>query len=70
VDDVDRLYPGHSSYLEYKKMTGTIVILISVIALVLSIIAIYFYDRKLTREISQYEERMKNKGYFKRHFLK
>ena len=20
MDDVDRLYPGHSSYLEYKKM--------------------------------------------------
>jgi len=51
-------------------MTGTIVILISVIALLLSIIPIYFYDRKLTREISQHEERMKNKGYFKRHFLK
>jgi uncharacterized membrane protein len=51
-------------------MTGTIVIIISVIALLLSIIAIYFYDKKLMREISQYEERMKNKGYFKRHFLK
>ena len=51
-------------------MTGTTVILISVIALLLSIFAIYFYDKKLTKEITKYEERMKNKGYFKRHFLK
>ena len=70
MDDVDRICPRGGSYLEYKKVTGTIVILISVIALLLSIFAIYFYDKKLTKEITKYEERMKNKGYFKRHFLK
>jgi cell division protein FtsL len=45
-------------------MTGTIVIIISVIALLLSIIAIYFYDKKLMREISEYEKKMykKKKG--------
>ena len=31
MDDVDRLYPGRGSYLEDKKVTGTIVILISVL---------------------------------------
>ena len=61
MDDVDRLYPRRGSYLEDKKMIGTIVILISVIALTLSIFLVYFYDKKLTREITQHEERMKNK---------
>jgi hypothetical protein len=61
VDDVDRLYPGCGPYLEDKKMTGTIVILISVIALILSIFVVYFYDKKLTIEIVKHEERMKNK---------
>ena len=51
-------------------MTATTLIFIVVGLIVCSIIAIYFYDKKLMREISQYEERMKNKGYFKRHFLK
>ena len=51
-------------------MTGTTVILISVTALLLSIFVVYFYDKKLTREIDQHEERMKKKGHFKRHFLK
>jgi hypothetical protein len=51
-------------------MTGTTVILISVTALLLSIFVVYFYDKKLTREIAQHEERMKKKGHFKRHFLK
>ena len=61
MDDVDRLYPGRDSYLEDKKMIGTIVIFISVIALISSIFVIYFYDKKLTREIVKHEERMKNK---------
>ena len=61
MDDVDRLYPGRGSYLEDKKVTGTIVILISVIALILSIFVVYFYDKKLTIEIVKHEERMKNK---------
>ena len=51
-------------------MTGTTVILISVTALLLSIFVVYFYDKKLTREIDEHEERMKKKGHFKRHFLK
>jgi len=42
-------------------MTGTIVILISVVAILLSIFVVYFYDKKLTKEIIKHEERMKNK---------
>jgi len=61
---MDSLYPGRSFYLEDKKMTATTLILIVVISLVCSIISIYFYDRKLMREIAKYEKKMykKKKG--------
>jgi len=64
VDAVDSLHPGRSFYLEDQKMTATTLLLIVVISLVCSIIAIYFYDRKLMREISEYEKKMykKKKG--------
>jgi Na+-transporting NADH:ubiquinone oxidoreductase subunit NqrC len=62
VDVMDSLYPGWSFYLEDKKMTATTLILIVVISLVCSIIAIYFYDRKLMREISKYEKKMYKKN--------
>ena len=58
---MDSLYPRRSVYLEDKKMTATTLILIVVISLVCSIIAIYFYDRKLMREISEYEKKMYKK---------
>jgi Na+-transporting NADH:ubiquinone oxidoreductase subunit NqrC len=61
VDVMDSLYPGRSVYLEDKKMTATTLILIVVISIVCSIIAIYFYDRKLMREISKYEKKMYKK---------
>jgi len=50
--------------LEDKKMTTTTLILIVIISVACSIIAIYFYDRKLMREISEYEKKMykKKKG--------
>ena len=51
-------------------MTTTILLLIVIFAIILSVFAIYFYDKKLMKEIAEYEERMKNKGYFKRHFIK
>ena len=51
--------------MEDKKMTATTLILIVVISIVCSIIAIYFYDRKLMREISEYEKKM----YKKKHWL-
>jgi Na+-transporting NADH:ubiquinone oxidoreductase subunit NqrC len=42
-------------------MTATTLIFIVVISLVCSIIAIYFYDRKLVKEISEYEKKMYKK---------
>ena len=61
---MDSLHPGRSFYLEDKKMTVTTLIFIVVMSIVCSIIAIYFYDRKLMREISEYEKKMykKKKG--------
>ena len=45
-------------------MTVTTLIFIVVMSIVCSIIAIYFYDRKLMREIAAYEKKMykKKKG--------
>jgi len=62
VDAMDSLYPGRSFYLEDQKMTATTLILIVVISLVCSIIAIYFYDKKLMREIAEYEKKIKKKN--------
>jgi len=58
---MDSLHPRRSVYLEDKKMTATTLMLIVVISIVCSIIAIYFYDRKLMREISEYEKKMYKK---------
>ena len=64
MDAVDSLHPGWSFYLEDKKMTVTTLIIIVVMSVACSIIAIYFYDRKLMREIAEYEKKMykKKKG--------
>ena len=59
---MDSLYPGRSFYLEDKKMTATTLIFIVVGSIVCSIIAIYFYDKKLMREISEYEKKMYKKN--------
>ena len=56
---MDRVYSGRSVYLEDKKMTATTLILIVIVSVACSIIAIYFYDRKLKREILEYEKRQK-----------
>ena len=58
---MDSFYPGRSFYLEDKKMTATTLIFIVVGLIVCSIIAIYFYDKKLMREISEYEKKMYKK---------
>ena len=49
-------------------MTTTILILIIISAIYLGLLGVYFYDKKLVKEIEEYEERMKKKGHFKRHF--
>ena len=51
-------------------MTTTILILIIISAISLGVLGVYFYDKKLVKEIKEYEERMKKKGHFKRHFKK
>ena len=58
---MDRVYSGRSFYLEDKKMTATTLILIVIVSVACSIIAIYFYDRKLKREILEYEKKMYKK---------
>jgi len=40
-------------------MTATTLILIVIVSVACSIIAIYFYDRRLKREILEYEKRQK-----------
>jgi hypothetical protein len=62
VDAVDSLHPGRSFHLEDKEMTATTLILIILGSLFCSIIAIYFYDRKLGKEISEYEKKMYKKN--------
>jgi hypothetical protein len=47
--------------LEDKKMTATTLILIILGSVFCSIIAVYFYDRKLRKEISEYEKKMYKK---------
>ena len=49
-------------------MTTTILILIIISAISLGVLGVYFYDKKLVKEIKAYEERMQKKGHFKRHF--
>ena len=53
-------------------MVITKTILFSAIGVVIVIfgIFVYYYDKRLMREIAVYEERMKKKGTYKRHFIK
>jgi len=62
VDAMDSLHPGRSFHLEDKKMSATTLILIVISSIVCSIIAIYFYDKKLMKEISEYEKKMYKKN--------
>ena len=41
-----------------------------VIFIIILIICIHIYDRRLLKEIKNYEERLQKKGIFKRHFIK
>ena len=53
-------------------MIITKTILFSAIGVVIVIfgIFVYFYDKRLIKEIEIYEEKMKKKGAYKRHFIK
>ena len=40
-----------------------------IIFIILLIICIHIYDRRLVKEITNYEKRLEKKGIFKRHFI-
>ena len=50
-------------------MTTTILLICIIIFIFLCIIAVYFYDRHLIKEIELYEKKLHEKGIFKRHFI-
>ena len=41
-----------------------------ILLLILCIIGVYYYDKKLVREIEVYEKRLHKKGILKRHYVK
>jgi hypothetical protein len=51
-------------------MTETTLLILVLLFLAICILAIYLYDRKLVRNIAEYEQRMEDKGILKRHFSK
>jgi predicted Holliday junction resolvase-like endonuclease len=50
-------------------MTTTILLICIIIFIFLCIIAVYFYDRHLIKEIELYEKKLHEKGILKRHFI-
>jgi len=51
-------------------MTETTLLLLILFFLVICIVGVYFYDKKLVKEIAEYEKRLEKKGILKRHFSK
>ena len=51
-------------------MTETTLLLLILFFLVCSFVGVYYYDKKLVREITEYEKRLDKKGILKRHFSK
>ena len=50
-------------------MTTTILLIGVIVFIFLCIIAVYFFDRHLVKEIAIYEKRLHEKGILKRHFV-
>ena len=50
-------------------MTKTILLIGVIVFIFLCIIAVYFVDRHLVKEIEIYEKRLHKKGILKRHFV-
>jgi len=50
-------------------MTTTILLISIIIFIFLCIIAVYFYDKHLIKEIELYEKKLHEKGILKRHFI-
>jgi len=51
-------------------MTETTLLILVVLFLLVCFIGVYFYDKKLVKEIEEYEKRLEKKGILKRHFSK
>jgi len=51
-------------------MTETTLLLLILLFLVCCFVGVYFYDKKIVREIAEYEKRLEKKGILKRHFSK
>ncbi len=51
-------------------MTETTLLILMLLFLVVCLLAIYFYDKKLVKNIAEYEQRLEDKGILKRHFSK
>tara|TARA_Y100001970_G_scaffold291886_1_gene430840 strand:+ start:542 stop:706 length:165 start_codon:yes stop_codon:yes gene_type:complete len=51
-------------------MTETTLIILVLLFLLGCFLGVYFYDKKLVKQIREYENRLEKKGILKRHFSK
>ena len=51
-------------------MTETTLLILALFFLAACFLGVYFYDKKLVRQIDEYEKRLEKKGILKRHFSK
>ena len=51
-------------------MTESHLVILAGLFLVLCFIGVWWYDRKLVKQIEEYEERLERKGILKRHYTK
>lgn len=51
-------------------MTTTTLLILIILFLLGCFLGVYFYDKKLVKEIDEYEKRLEKKGILKRHFSK
>ena len=51
-------------------MTETTLLVLVLLFLVFAFFIVYYYDRKIVKNIAEYEQRLEKKGILKRHFSK
>ena len=51
-------------------MTETTLLVLVLLFLVFAFFIVYYYDRKIVKSITEYEQRLDKKGILKRHFSK
>ena len=52
------------------NMTETTLLVLVLLFLVGCFFVVYYYDRKIVKDIAEYEKRLDEKGILKRHFSK